>query len=249
MRAAAASLALVLVLPSTGIDVCRGTLSSESAHEDLSIAVRRTLKEPTIRSERRAVPDLGAGTMVEEFIAPHRVRASLPPSTLEGFPGVPSTQIGIGRRVYFQDTLAPPPKSELFVTCLQKRPIVPEMFGVLELVADAKDVRTVSGSEDRFRFRLDVDTKPLKKIFDGVRGEATISTGRITGFELKDTDVDGSNIVWSLSFGPISPIDAPLPDQIARRDCTFTQGTPTIIQPEGFPIPLTVAQVPPTTKP
>jgi hypothetical protein len=216
-----AVLALVVVTGATA----RGS-SGDNAGAELGRAIERTLEASQIRSERSTDPDLGAGIMVEDFIAPHRVRTLLPPSPLEGFPDTPSELIGIGRRVYLQDTLAEPPANELFVTCLQKKPVIPEFFGYLAMVADADNIQRAPGSDDRYRFRLDVDGKVLKKALDGNAGEAVVDGGRVTSFRFERKEPDGADLVWTLSFDDVAPISAPREDELVRQKCKFTSGVP-----------------------
>jgi hypothetical protein len=190
---------------------------AESAQAELDRAVASTLKQSMLHSERRAEPDHGHGILVEEFIAPHRVRSTLPPPQLEGFPDTSTIVIGIGRHVYYQDALAKPPKNQLFVTCVQKLPVAPEVFGMLTLVGDADDVTRVAGSTGHFEFRLNVKTRVLKKALDGRKGEAVVTGRRVVEFRFKATNSKGSDLVWTLRFNGVPPIKAPPADQIGER--------------------------------
>jgi hypothetical protein len=190
---------------------------NERAEVALDRAVALTLKQSVLRSERRAQPDRGHGTLVEEFIAPHRVRSLLPPSQLEGFPDETTLVIGIGRRVYYQDVLAKPPKDQLFVTCVQKLLVAPEVFSELSLIADADDVTRVVGSEGHFAFRLNVKTKVLKEALDGAKGEAVVTGGRVVEFRVNARNAKGSDLIWTLRFNGVPPIKAPPADQIDQR--------------------------------
>jgi hypothetical protein len=219
---AIAGFALVVVTGATA----RG-FSGDNARAELGRAVERTLAAAQIQSERTTEPDLGAGIMVEDYIAPHRLRTLLPPNPLiEGVPNPPTELIGIGRRVYIQDRLAKPPANELFVTCLQEKPVIPEFFGYLAMVADAEDIRREPGSDDRYRFHLDVEGKVLKKALDGLAGEAVVDGGRVTSFRFKAKDADGADLVWRLSFDAVIPITPPGSDEIVRQKCNFTSGVP-----------------------
>jgi len=218
-RRRAARQLVVLALASVIAISCHGN-GSGGSRDELRRAANRSLDEPMLRSERRIS---GQGVLVEEFIAPDRVRSVLPPPDLAGFPDVSTLLIVVGDTIYTQDSYAQPPNNELFVACQPDQPGGAEVRGTLALVREAQDVRQVA--DDRYRFRLpdDLEIGDLTE----ARGQATVSRGRISELRMKLGD-DEFEAVWSLTFDEVAPITAPADDQIVRRDCQTTPvgGTP-----------------------
>ena len=160
-------------------------------------------------------------TLVEEFIAPDRLRATLPPTHL-GSTEFPSQKvIAIGRSSWYQDTLAASPMDQLFVPCPTKRPQTPEGYIVMLYAERAKDIRRV---EPRvFRFRLDDDTAQGLGIKGGT-GEARVSDRDLV--ERVTLRTDAKEFEWRMTYGDIQPIEPPRPELIrAGTDCKFTPVT------------------------
>jgi hypothetical protein len=216
----ARTVALAVVALSMG--VAAATAGAESDNRvDVSRAIRRSMAQPALRTARTQVTPPKSEPLVEEFIAPDRLRVSLPPTNL-GATVFPSQKgIVVGRSSWFLDTLAPPPTDHLFVPCPREHAPIPEVFGVMGLIKNSKQVREVKLGVVRYR----VSKTSAKQLgLPAFHGDVRLSQDGLVE-QLRVTA--GPKVFrWDMSYGGVPPIEPPPPEQIrAGKDCEFTSVT------------------------
>jgi hypothetical protein len=194
--------------------------ASGSAEADLDRAVEATLAAPLVHVVQRTTAPRGP-VSVEDFIAPDRLRTTTKSASDLALEGVV-----VGGSAYYRDSLAEPPANELYVECPGRTASGPQAFAFLEFLLDAVDVRRTSAASGRYRFELVVDEGPLKTLYDGALGTATIRDGRVVRFAFRSPERDGKQyrVTWSLRLDDVAPIEPPSPELVARSDCELTPG-------------------------